>query len=39
MKLARRGRQGTECERAAQFPAGRENCVTPEHFSLAGVSI
>jgi len=27
------------CEAPAQFPAGRENCVTPEHFPLAGAAI
>jgi len=34
-----RGRQHPGCEATAQFPAGRENCVTPEHFLLAGAAI
>jgi len=35
----RRGRQHPGCEATAQFVAGRENCVTPEHFLLAGPAI
>ena len=27
------------CESTAQFLAARENCVTPEHFLLAGLAI